>query len=152
MNVLFEERQRLPPVLVSAVLVVVGGALIATDRADWRELAFVAGFTAVLLWLFRMRTTVTDDALLVVLFPVPRKEWLLEDLERCEVVEYRPLLHYGGWGWRWGGKRGWAYTARGKRGVKVHPRTGRPFLVGSQRPEELAAAIEGARRARRSEA
>ena len=148
MNELFEERQRLPAVATFAVVAVLGGALVATGSEAWGELAFALGLTAVILALIRMDTTVTPGELGVVIFPIPRKWWLLRDVESCEVVTYRPLLHYGGWGWRWGGKRGWAYTMRGNRGVLVHLRNGKRFLVGSQRPEDLAAAIEEARRAR----
>lgn len=56
-------------------------------------------------------------------------------------VTYRPILQYGGWGIRWTIK-GKAYNARGDRGVRLDYANGRHLLLGSQRPDELAVAIE----------
>jgi hypothetical protein len=66
------------------------------------------------------------------------------DLDRAisvTVVRYRPILRYGGWGIRWAIK-GKAYNAHGNRGVRVNYTNGRHLLLGSQRPDELAGAIE----------
>jgi hypothetical protein len=37
--------------------------------------------------------------------------------------------------------RGMAYTVSGNRGVQIELTSGRKILIGSRRPEELAAAI-----------
>ncbi|WFN33782.1 DUF6141 family protein [Methanogenium sp. S4BF] len=58
----------------------------------------------------------------------------------AESVSYRPLRDYGGWGIRWG-KRGAAYMVSGNRGVCVSLSDGTSFLIGSQRADELAAAL-----------
>jgi hypothetical protein len=51
------------------------------------------------------------------------------------------MEQYGGRGIR-RGRHGWAYTVSGNRGVKLILAGGEQFLIGSQRPEELAAAIQ----------
>lgn len=61
----------------------------------------------------------------------------------AEVVDYRPLRDYGGWGLRWSPFKGAAVTVSGTRGVKVRTPKGRSVLVGSQHPEALAAALDG---------
>jgi hypothetical protein len=59
-----------------------------------------------------------------------------------EVVAYRPLREWGGWGIRFAFRRGWAYTAYGNRGVQLVLANHKRLLVGSQRPEDLAAALQ----------
>ena len=51
---------------------------------------------------------------------------------------------YGGWGIR-RGRRGWAYNVSGNRGVLLQLENEKTLLIGSQRPDELAAAIEAQR-------
>ena len=55
-------------------------------------------------------------------------------------MTYSPLVEYGGWGIRGWGKNV-ALNARGNRGVRLMLMDGRRVLVGSQRAEELAAAL-----------
>lgn len=140
----FDETQRPPVWLWASIGAVIGGtATILAVRGDLDpvELMLAIAVSAALAALVRMRTTVTPDGLRIAMLPFPRKRVAAKDIASCEVVDYRPLAHYGGWGWRWSPTRGWAYTMRGNRGVMVHERTGKSFLVGSQRPEDLAAAI-----------
>jgi hypothetical protein len=65
------------------------------------------------------------------------------EIASAEAVTYRPILEYGGWGIRIG-CRGWAYNVSGNRGVFIRKKTGNCFLLGSQKPDELAAAIHHA--------
>ncbi len=76
----------------------------------------------------------------------------LSQVENVEVVSYKPLRQFGGWGIRCGsfqGQRTSCYSMRGDRGVllSVHKeirvcmtKTHR-FLIGSQTPESLAQAL-----------
>ena len=57
---------------------------------------------------------------------------------------YRPLADYGGWGVRTGRDGERVLNARGNRGVRLDLSDGTRLLVGSQRPEALAVAIERA--------
>lgn len=66
----------------------------------------------------------------------------LTDVVKVEVVEYRPMADYGGWGIRRGRNGERVYNARGNRGVRLELGDGTRVLVGSQTPEELARAIE----------
>jgi hypothetical protein len=54
------------------------------------------------------------------------------------------LRDYGGWGIR-KGRSGWAYNVSGDRGVRLTYTDGETLLIGSQRADELAKAIEVAR-------
>lgn len=65
----------------------------------------------------------------------------LQDISKTEVVTYRPVEDYGGYGIRLT-KRGRAYIAAGDRGVRITFVKGGKILIGSQRPEELERAIK----------
>lgn len=62
---------------------------------------------------------------------------------RLEVVNYRPLADYWGWGIRSGRDGERVLNARGNRGVRIELADGTRLLIGSQRPEALAIALEG---------
>lgn len=115
------------------------------------SLALLAGFglclpPLVVVALLRMTTEVTPTDLRVWFGWVPtyRRFVALDLIQRVEVVSYRPLLDYGGWGIRVGRDGERVLNARGNRGVRLELSDGARLLIGSQRPETLAAAIEGA--------
>lgn len=101
---------------------------------------------AAFIWALRLETVVRRDAVYSRVWPLHLsfRKFAWGDMDRHEAVTYRPIRDYGGWGIRLG-KEGWAYNMYGKRGVLLHLRSGKTQLIGSQRPEELAAAITRAK-------
>lgn len=90
-----------------------------------------------------LRTTVTETEVAVTfgaLLPLYRRRIALREIASAEAVTYSPLAEYGGWGIRGWGKDT-ALNARGNRGVRLTLRDGRRVLIGSQRPDDLAAAL-----------
>lgn len=63
------------------------------------------------------------------------------EVERHEVILYRAIREFGGWGIRWGGNNRRAYNVSGNQGVEVFLGDGRSIVVGSERAEELDNAI-----------
>jgi len=63
------------------------------------------------------------------------------EIGKCEAVSYSPLRDYGGWGIRYG-IAGKAYNISGNRGVQLDLVDGRRILIGSQKPDELATALQ----------
>lgn len=94
----------------------------------------------------RMTTEVTPTDVRVWFGWVPtyRRFIAIGLVQKVEVVSYRPLLDHGGWGIRAGRDGERVLTARGRRGVRLDLSDGTRLLIGSQRPEVLALAIEGA--------
>lgn len=90
----------------------------------------------------RMITEVRDSGLYVRFYPfhLSFRKYPFESINSYEVREYHPLKEYGGWGIRFGLK-GQAYNVSGNKGVFFEFRNGKTLMVGSQRPDELAAAI-----------
>ena len=76
--------------------------------------------------------------------PTYRRFVPIADVRRVEVVTFRPIADYGFWGIRSGRDGTRALIARGNRGVRLELADGSFLLIGSQRPEALARAIEHA--------
>lgn len=123
-------------------------ALLATAIA-----AFVVWAAALALFAAaQLRTEVRADGLYIRFFPFHRSfhRLPLADVSEIEAVTYRPVMQYGGYGIRYsfgspGGTKGKAYNVSGGRGVRLTYTTNRHLLIGSQKPDELAAAIESLR-------
>ncbi len=127
-----------------------GRSDVATSARVWS--AVVGIVVVALVWvLFAATELVVDvdkDAVTIrFLYLWPARRVPLADIATIESVRYRPLLDYLGYGVRFGPK-GLAYNVSGDRGVKIRLRDGGSFLVGSQRPDELADAIGRAKAAR----
>ena len=82
----------------------------------------------------------------------PAQRVLLSRIERARIVSYRPIRQFGGWGIRVGvfeGEKTSVYSVRGTRGVlleltevqRISGARTRRFLLGSDDPEGLVAAI-----------
>lgn len=76
--------------------------------------------------------------------PTYRRVVPIGTIVRIEVVTYRPLADYGGWGIRQGRDGVRVLNARGNQGVRIDLADGSRLLIGSQRPEDLARALERA--------
>jgi len=101
--------------------------------------AVISGF----LLMLRLETEVRGDGLYVRFFPFHRgyKRFTRGDLQDYYACQYRPIREYGGWGIRYGAK-GKAYNVSGNKGVQLVLGSGKRLLIGSQRAQELAEAID----------
>lgn len=70
-----------------------------------------------------------------------RKKILLKDIQSVQVFRYP---WYYGWGLRYSIRGEWVYSVSGFRAVKVITKTGEKFILGTDEPEELAAAVQRA--------
>jgi hypothetical protein len=102
-------------------------------------LVFGLGFP-VFASVLRLITEVTSVAIIVRLAPFREKEIPLRTIDTAMEREYSAMREFGGWGVRTT-KYGKAYNAHGDKGVQLVLRDDSRILIGSQRPEELAAAL-----------
>lgn len=102
-----------------------------------------------LVGVLHMTTEVTPGACQVWFGWVPsiRRTIPLAEVRRVEIVEYRAIRDHGFWGIRTTRDGERVMTARGDRAVRIHLADGSRFLIGTQRPEELAGVFERERRA-----
>jgi len=101
-----------------------------------------------LIWLFLAMTLVTEvrhDGLHIRFFPLTQTTIAFQDIRQCEARTYHPIREYGGWGIRMTIRRGKAYNVSGNCGVQLELSNGKRLLIGSQRSDELAAAINAHR-------
>jgi len=96
----------------------------------------------------RMTTVVTPTEVRVWYgwIPTYRRALPVGTITRVEVVQYRPMADHGGHGVRLGRDGERVLTAQGVRGVRLQLLDGSKVLIGSQRPEDLALALEEVRR------
>jgi len=158
-NLVFREEQKFSSgfclVLVCSVVVgvvIIVSVLAIKDSVDASVIvtAILGGIVtpiaiAALFILTNLETEVCSDGLRVRLFPfhIHYKNFAKEDLSECYARTYKPIREYGGWGIRCGFRKGSgrAYNMKGNQGVQLIFKDGRKLLIGSQKPDELAEAI-----------
>lgn len=92
-----------------------------------------------LLFAFAKLTTVIDKSgIAYKFFPFHFKfhqiSW--DKIENFEVVTYKPLKDYGGWGIRIG-RKGKAFNVSGNKGLQLQMKSGKNILIGTQNETEL---------------
>ena len=151
---LFREEQRFNQpwlwalVVVAAVAAWIGLAAVVLDSDDdgagWPVaivLLLVGVGIPLLFALARLTVEVLADRIEIRYRPFIARTIRLEDVVAAESVTYHPLREYGGWGIKGWSRRKIAYNVRGDRGALLTLADGRTVLIGSQRSDELAAAI-----------
>ncbi len=155
----FREVQKPPLLMTIPLSVVCGGAfwwgfiqqiLLGIKWGDkpmpdlmlWIVFVFFGILFPLFMLSIKLVVETREDVLLISFVPLRTRLVTYDTIARCEVRTYRPLMEYGGWGIKWGGKKGWSYTIGGNQGVQLELHDGKKLLIGSRKPEELAAAIE----------
>jgi len=73
-----------------------------------------------------------------------------DKIERYEVRKFKPLVEYGGWGYKQGihrkfkrlSKKGAALTIKGTIGLQLYFKDGKKLLIGTQRAEAIRRAMD----------
>jgi hypothetical protein len=102
-------------------------------------------FLPVFFFTLRLYTAVYSDRieLRFTPFAIYRREIRIDEIVSFQNRVYKPLKEYGGWGIRIGFRKR-AVSMSGHRGVELVLKSGRKFMIGSQRPDELYTAIQKA--------
>ena len=103
----------------------------------------ILGAVAVFLYSLRLETEVKANGIYFRMWPLHqsfrRIEWA--DIKHYEAKTYNPIREFGGWGIRWTpGKV--AYNVSGNQGIWIQRASERSILIGSQRVEEFADALD----------
>lgn len=116
----------------------------------WARLVPLAMFASVVVppfvffGLLKMTTEVTPGGLTIWFGILPAYRYAVPgpNIKSAKAVQYRPLLDCGGWGIRRSRSGHRVFTAKGNRAVEVELTDGHRLLIGSQRPDELAAMLD----------
>jgi hypothetical protein len=126
------------PLVTSAALL----CIVAAISPVMRLALVVAVPLALVAWMFFRMTVTIDDARVRASFGPGfiYKQVPLSEIESCEPVR---IKWWEGWGIHLS-RFGWLYNVSGWDAVAVRLRNGRRFAIGTDQPEELAAAIRRA--------
>lgn len=89
-------------------------------------------------YIYRLETTIRTDGIYIRFLPYMKKfkYYPFSNLQRVYVRKYSPVAEYGGWGFRDG-----AYNVSGTRGLQMHFADHTKLLIGTRKPDEIAAAL-----------
>jgi hypothetical protein len=158
---LFREVQRIQPVIFWLPIMIATGAVwyeffqqvvlghqgAAKSMPNWLAWVFLVVFglgLPALGLVVRMITEIRPGELWVRVAPSRGVHVPVQVIGSATVREYSPIREYGGWGARMSRRNGRAYNARGYRGVQLVLQDGDGIMVGSQRADELLAALRSA--------
>ncbi|MFZ2898488.1 MAG: hypothetical protein WA004_07700 [Saprospiraceae bacterium] len=91
-----------------------------------------------------LNTEISTEGVRIFFFPMTRRFISWDEVEQASVVEYNPLMDYGGWGVRWG-KQGRAYNVSGATGIELLLKDGKKVMIGTRRGAELPLILHKAR-------
>ena len=95
--------------------------------------------------IFRLETRIRHDGIYYRLVPFhgPFRYHPWDNLQKCYVRKYSPILEYGGWGLRLGmyGK-GTAFNVSGNMGLQLKLSNNKKILLGTRRPEEITTTLK----------
>lgn len=102
-------------------------------------------FIVILFAIMRLYCRIDDKGVRFGYSPFIKKRiHLWRDIENVWVRKYSPLGEYGGWGIKTISpkKHGMAYNVWGNKGLQIHLKNGKKILIGTQKPEEMAAFLK----------
>ena len=143
----FSEQQGFSRIFINGLFVLVVLLFLALAWQSQTQGLLVGAALVAVLWALmlaaKMTTQVDDDGITIrTLFFINRRI-SYDEIVTAQSVVYKPLRDFGGWGYRIG-PGGKAYNMSGNLGVRLVLMRERRVLIGSQKPDDLAAAINGA--------
>ena len=110
-------------------------------------ISLVTVLIAILLILsIRLRTKIDENGIYYQFYPINFNEKFISwsDISKCYVRKYKPLIEYGGWGYRSGigRRRGRALNIRGNQGIQLELKNGKKLLLGTQKEQLVKRTLE----------
>jgi hypothetical protein len=146
------------PIVVALVVLAVFAARDALRATGGHRIGAIFGTglilaTAIALTLLvalgNLTVTVTSQQLTVryfLLLAAIRRRIPIDEIVMVRAETYEPMREFLGWGVKWSQRDSTtAYSVSGNRGVRIQLRSGEKLLIGTNRADALAAAIEEGR-------
>lgn len=103
-------------------------------------LAFGINLAVIFLFLaIELKTDLDTSGLRMHFFPFVKKRAGWDEVQEARIVDYGFV---GGWGIRLWTRYGTVYNIRGSKGLAITLKSGRKFLVGTQKPETMKQFLE----------
>ncbi len=87
-----------------------------------------------LFWLMELRTEIDSEAIRFHYFPFFKRSYSWSEISTAEQINYGFV---GGWGIRMGTTYGTVYNVSGNQGLYITQKSGKKFVIGTQKPQEL---------------
>ncbi len=119
-----------------------------SDSALFIGFVLVIGFAVFLSWFFysiRLETIIDERTIKYKFWPFIREYKVIpiQSVYSIEVEKYRPIMEYGGWGYRFSMKgRGLCLNVSKNKGLRIKLKDGFELLLGTQKAEELTTVVE----------
>jgi hypothetical protein len=96
-----------------------------------------------LFFIIKLETRITTNAIFFRFYPfqIKFRKITKDEINHLDLVQFRPIRDFGGWGIRMGSEVDWAYTIAGNKGLKVFNNSGKVILIGTQKSDELQRAL-----------
>lgn len=136
--------------IIGISVVSVGGAAIGLvfkhDSEGYVGLIIAAIVTIGLVLLFytsKLSVSIDQHNLYYRFPPFVNSEKLLSqgDIKELYVRKYKPIMEYGGWGYRFRFRSGRAINVAGDVGLQLVLKNGKKLLIGTQKPEAMKEAV-----------
>lgn len=149
---IFTEVQQFRQPWIWAILLVVTGIaggtmgyqLFRNPQVSLTELILPIGILLFVNGLFlsmRLTTRFDSESFSYSYFPfLGQRKYNWKEIESIELIEYKALVDYGGWGIKWNGEN-WSYTTGGNQGILIKTKD-KKFLLGTQHPTEVKKVID----------
>jgi len=89
--------------------------------------------------LMKITTEINQNEISMHFFPFTRKEVKWNEIKIAEIVNYGFV---GGWGIRLWTRYGTIYNTKGNKGLAIELKSGKKFLIGTQKENELSELLE----------
>ena len=155
MDIHFKEEQRftqwwlwliLIPIGILPVVGIIKQLILGEDFGDKPMsdfgLIFFSFFAFSLLGLFlimRLKTEIDQNEIRMSFIPFVKKRIKWTEIKKAEVLNYGFV---GGWGIRFSSKFGTVYNIKGNKGLAIELRSGKRFVIGTQKETEMQNVID----------
>lgn len=91
-----------------------------------------------LFWFMRLKTKINEHEIQMSFFPFIKKVISWKEIRNAKIVKYQ----FVGYGIRLTSEYGTVYNIKGNKGLAIELKTGKQFLIGTQKSTELAKIVE----------
>ena len=154
---LFYEKQRFPLIwnlIICLVTVPAAAYLIYSEISRgatiwtipysvWLSLVLLV-IALIFINMIYLETRMDKNGIGVRFYPLhfQEKYYAWDEITSAEIRKYRPILEYGGWGWRKSLRNGTAYNIKGNIGLQLNFKDGKKLLIGTQDPDQLQVVLD----------
>jgi len=133
-----------PLIIVTFYIVIVqlvlGETVGDNPLPDWGVILFALFSFGIVffIWHLQLRTRIDEHGISMNYRPVLKRHYAWQDIEKTEFVNYG----FVGYGFRWWPKHGWIYNVGGNMGLKIYLKSGKHFIIGTQKGHDLKSFLE----------